>query len=324
MFVQHKRQMSAAMALLMILSVASFGLATPNQDKQDKKDKKAPEGTPVLWQEPTDIATRNLFLGPGGEAMKPDLSKLTFIKQKQGGYSTKYVVRDAAGREWVAKVGKEAQSDTVANRLLWAVGYFTEIAYLAPQATIPGKGTIQNVRFEARPQGVKRVGDWRWNDNPFRNTPEFRGLKVMMAFINNWDIKDSNNEILQVRNESTGANELRYIISDLGGSFGKTGGFFSRSRNKPEDFVEAKFIEAVKGNIVDFNYGGKMQSIFENITVDDARWLGNLLSRLSDQQIEDAFRAANYSPEEIRLLSGAVRARINALKGLSSSAAAGR
>ena len=321
MFLQHKRHISAAMALLMMLSVASFGLATPNQDK---KDKKAPEGTPVLWQEPADIATRNLFLGPGGEAMKPDLSKLTFIKQKQGGYSTKYVVRDGAGREWVAKIGKEAQSDTVANRLLWAVGYFTEIAYLVPQATIPGKGTIKNVRFEARPQGIKRVGDWRWNDNPFRNTPEFRGLKVMMAFINNWDIKDSNNEILQVRNESTGANELRYIISDLGGSFGKTGGFFSRTRNKPEDFVEAKFIEAVKGNIVDFNYGGKMQSIFENITVDDARWLGNLLSRLSDQQIEDAFRAANHTPEEIRLLSGAVRARINALTQLSSSTATGR
>ena len=320
MSLQYAMRKSAAMALVVILSLASFGAA----QNDDKKNKKAPEGTPVLWQEPTDVATRNLLLGPGGEAMKPDLSKLTYVKQKQGGYSTKYVVRDGAGREWVAKIGKEAQPDTVANRLLWAAGYFTEIAYLVPQATIPGKGTLQNVRFEARPQEVKRVGDWRWNDNPFRNTPEFRGLKVMMAFINNWDIKDSNNEILLVKNESTGANELRYIISDLGGSFGKTGGFFSRSRNKAEDFVEARFIETVKGNIVDFNYGGKMKGIFENITVEDGKWLGNLLSKLSDHQIEDAFRAANYTPEEIRLLSGAVRARINALTGLSSSSAAGR
>ena len=78
-----------------------------------------------------------------------------------------------------------------------------------------------------------------------------------MALINNWDLKDSNNKILAVRNETTGENELRYIISDLGGSFGKTGGFFSRTRNKPSDFVKARFIESVKGNRIDFNYGGK-------------------------------------------------------------------
>ena len=55
----------------------------------------------------------------------------------------------------------------------------------------------------------------------------------MMILINNWDIKDSNNEILAASNENTGQAELRYIISDLGGSFGKTGGFITRrSRNK--------------------------------------------------------------------------------------------
>ena len=41
-----------------------------------------PTGTPVFWQEPTDIASRNLLLGAGGEAMKPDVSRLTFIEQK--------------------------------------------------------------------------------------------------------------------------------------------------------------------------------------------------------------------------------------------------
>jgi hypothetical protein len=49
------------------------------------------------------------------------------------------------------------------------------------------------------------------------------------------------------------------------------------------------------------------------IPVSDARWLGEILSRLSDRQIEDAFRAANYTPEVVRLLTSAVRARINEL-----------
>ncbi len=230
-------------------------------------------------------------------------------------------MKDASGNEWVAKLGKEAQPDTAANRLLWAVGYETEIAYLIPRLTIEGQGTFENLRLEARPKSIDRIGDWKWENNPFTGKPEFQGLKVMMVLINNWDIKDSNNEILAARNEATGQNELRYIISDLGGSFGKTGGFFSRSRNKASDFVKATFIEDVKGNMIDFNYGGKNQKLFTNISVADAKWIGRYLARLSDQQIRDAFRATNYSSQEVEALSSAMRRRIDALNNVSPAVA---
>jgi len=109
-----------------------------------------------------------------------------------------------------------------------------------------------------------------------------------MLLLSNWDIKDSNNEIIQVR----GTQKLRYIISDLGATFGKTGSLpvlwrFTRSRNKPEDYEKARFIEGVKGNIVNFRYGGKKREIFDDITVDQARWIGGWLSRLSREQITD-------------------------------------
>jgi len=58
-----------------------------------------------------------------------------------------------------------------------------------------------------------------------------------------------------------------------------------------------------------------------NISVADARWIGGLLARLSDRQIQDAFRAANYNAEEVRILSGAVRKRINELVNLRPGAA---
>jgi hypothetical protein len=284
-----------------------------DKDKGDKAAKKELTGTPVLWREPTDIETRNLLLGAGGEEMKPDLSRLTFVEEKKGGYSKKYLVRDAKGNEWVAKLSKESQPDTAANRLLWALGYETEIAYLVPKATIEGKGEFENVRLEARPANVKRAGNWMWEDNPFKDTPQFRGLKILMVMINNWDMKDDNNEILAIRGDATGEGELRYIISDLGGTFGKTGGFFARSRNEPKDFVKADFIKKVNGEVIDFNYGGKNQKLFENITVADAQWLSNLFKRLSDEQIKDAFRAANYSAEEVEMLTSALKLRINAL-----------
>jgi hypothetical protein len=300
----------------MILMLAlPFALASQD-NKKSKDEKKELTGKPVMWKDPTDLESRNLILGAGGEEMKPDVSTLTFIEQKTGGFSTKYRVKDAKGNEWIAKVGKEAQTDTAANRLLWALGYETEIAYLIPHAKIEGKGEFDNVRLEARPASVKRAGNWMWENNPFMNAPEFKGLKILMVMLNNWDMKDDNNEILAPRGDTSGQAELRYIISDLGATFGKTGGFLSRSRNKPSDYVKAEFIKKVNGETIDFSYSGKNQKLFEGLTVADARWLSNLLKRLSDDQIKDAFRSANYSTEEIDLLAGEFKQRIAALAKL--------
>jgi hypothetical protein len=306
--------------LIVLMLVLSFPVAAQDEKKKDDKDKSVKKeltGKPVMWREPTDLENRNLLLGAGGEEMKPEISRLTFIEQKTGGFSTKYRVKDAKGNEWIAKIGKEAQTDTAANRLLWALGYETEIAYLVPHAKIEGKGEFDNVRLEARPASVKRAGNWMWENNPFMNAPEFRGLKILMVMLNNWDMKDDNNEILAPKGDTSAEAELRYIISDLGATFGKTGGFLSRSRNKPSDYVKAEFIKKVNGDVIDFSYSGKNQKLFEGITVADARWLSNLLKRLSDDQIKDAFRAANYSAEEVDLLAGEFRERINALAKLS-------
>ena len=309
---KNKTKMWLLWSMLIVLAfpAAAISQSDKNKDK-DKKEKKTYTGKPVLWNDPTDIQARNLLLGAGGDSMKPDLNRVTFIEQKTGGWSTKYRVKDGAGNEWIAKLGKEAQTDTAANRILWALGYETEIAYLVPHLKIEGKGDFDNVRLEARPADVKRVGPWSWENNPFKDTLEFRGLKILMVMINNWDMKDDNNQILTTRKESDAP--LRYIISDLGGSFGKTGGVISRSRNKPSDYVKATFIEKVNGDVIDFNYGGKNKKLFEGLTVSDARWLSNLLGRLSDDQLKDAFRAANYSQEEVDQLSTAFRERANAL-----------
>jgi hypothetical protein len=306
-------------AILSLILLSTAVLPAQAQKDKSKKPKIVYNGAPVLWRAPEDIATRNLLLGAGGDAMKPNLTRVTFLEDRPGGYSKKYRVRDASGNEWIAKLGKEAQPDTAANRLIWAIGYEPEIAYLVPKLTIEGKGTFENVRLEARPKAVDRTGNWMWAENPFIGKPELQGLKVFMALINNWDLKDDNNEILVSRGDAS--SERRFIISDLGGSFGKTGGFFSRTRNEPNDYVKAEFIKAVNGNRVDFSYSGKNQKLFDNVTVEDAKWLAGWLGRLSDEQIKDAFRAANYTPTEVDQLAGAVRARVNALANLSPGVA---
>jgi hypothetical protein len=304
------RNMIRPFATLAALLVLSFPSYSQEQAKLDKQ-KVVLTGTPELWRNPGDIATRDLLLGPGGEEMKPDLRKLTFIKDETGGYSTKYRVRDASGRVWVAKVGKEAQSEAAAVRLLWAIGYATEI--------IEGKGTFENVRLEARPEHIERLDEWKWTDNPFSGTKELRGLIIMMALLNNWDIKDANNKVLLVSDPQGGRKNLRYIVSDLGATFGRVKvdapviWRIKRNRNDPADYAEDPFLEDVTDGRVFIFYKGKSQRLFDDLRVEEAAWLGGLLARLSDAQIGDAFRAANYSPAEVRLLTRAVRSRINEL-----------
>jgi hypothetical protein len=304
--------------VLLLVALSLVGLEVSVAGYKDKKQ--TPKGTPILWKEPTDIATRDLYVGPGGGAMRPDLRRLTFLKEETGGHSKKFRIRDGSGREWVAKIGNEAQSETAAVRLLWGIGYLTEVNYLAPRVTIPGKGTFTNVRFEARPDNWKRTEEWKWGKNPFVGTPEFQGLKIMMALLNNWDLKDSNNQIIYVKD----TNESRYIISDLGATFGHASTTplfwrFTRSRNNPVKYSQAEFLEKVKGNRVELHYGGKNRGLFNNITVQDATWLADLLGQLNDRQIRDAFRAANYTPDQIDLLTRSVRNRSNELRSLQPS-----
>ena len=315
------------MLLTAILAAALAGAPAAAQDKKAQKAEKAraeaaaaARAVPVLWRAPDDIASRDLLAGPGGEAMRPDLRRFTFLKEEKGGYSTKYRVKDARGREWVAKVGKEAQSETAAVRLLWAVGYSTEVNYLVPRLTINGMGTFENVRLEARPESVERLDEWKWSENPFVGTKELQGLIISMALFNNWDIKDSNNKLLLVR--SGGRGELHYIVSDLGATFGRVHvnvpGLWriSRSRNDPEDYSRDPFLEDVKGRNVFLFYKGKRQDLFDSLHVNEARWIGGLFSKLSRRQVEDAFRAANYTPGEVGLLSAAFRQRVAELAGV--------
>jgi hypothetical protein len=303
--------------VLLLIVLSSFSDAAISSAKTKDK-KQSPGGNPVLWRKPADISSRDLYLGPGGEAMQPDLRQITFLKEEKGGYSKKYRVKDASGREWVVKIGKEAQSETSAVRLLWGVGYLTEVNYLVPRVTIPGKGTFSNVRFEARPDDWKRLDEWKWKKNPFVGTPELQGLKIMMALLNNWDLKDSNNQIINIKN---GPKEDYYIISDLGATFGHASTTplfwrFTRSRNNPKNYAKSKFLEKVKDNRVVLHYGGKNRGLLKNISVQDANWMAGLLAQLTDAQIRDAFRAANYTPSQINQLAQTVRNRTNELLSL--------
>jgi len=148
----------------------------------------------------------------------------------------------------------------------------------------------------------------------------------MMALLNNWDLKDSNNKILVGHDRKIAGNELRYFVADLGGSFGKVSHLprflqFKPDRNNPKAYVRSHLVNGVKDDRVDLHFKLKKGHLYKNISVADAQWITGWLSRLSNRQIGDAFRAANYSPDEVRMLTQGVRQRIKELQGLENGLA---
>ena len=292
-------------SLLLLAVIASVGFAYA----QDKKTEATVVGTPVVWEQ-VDISKRDLYWGPGGEAGFPVLKDAKFIGRNVGGNNLKYEIEDGAKHRWIVKVADESQPEVAATRLLWAIGYPTEVDYIIPKIDIANVGRYSNVRFEQRGD-TKRGERWSWMDNPFKDSRELRGLKIMMALINNWDLKDENTITLSKDGK------LYYVVSDLGSSFGKLAdkpmSRSGRSVNDPDDYSKAAFIKGVDNGVLVLDYRGINQNVIQGIKVEDGRWLADLLMQLSDKQISDAFRAANYKPEEIAIYTQAVKARIAAL-----------
>ena len=208
-----KRQLYAR-GLVVALAVSISGCA--NRAPQQKASSSAvstsaPASPPVrpggLRQDQSNIGSLNLFYGPGGKEHQP-AGKFTFVKEDKEGTSPKFEVVDEQGVRWKAKLGEETKSETAATRLVWAAGYFTDEDYYLSELRVEKMpklhrggqfvskgGVVHGVRLERKVKGQKKAGNWSWFKNPFEGTKELNGLKVMMALMNNWDLKEVNNAI---------------------------------------------------------------------------------------------------------------------------------
>jgi hypothetical protein len=294
-----------------------------------------------LWEAPTNIRSRNLYYGPGGAHDQPG-KRFTFVKEDLDGTNPKLDVRDENGVKWKIKLGSEVHAETAASRLVWALGYHADEDYFIEalhvthlprqlhrgQNLIADDGTIRNARLKRQIRG-KRIGYWTWRNAQFAGTREFNGLRVLMAVINNWDLKDSNNAIYDQNGQRI------YQINDLGSSFGTTGALLVKSKAKGNlrAFRHSKFITRATPEGVSFATPGlpsvpylfapwdfilraRLRWIGRDVSRADAKWVGELFGQLSANQIQDAFRAAGYSQSEVDGFTEVVRKRIEELNTL--------
>ena len=303
----------------------------------------------TLWRDSSDTPSLNLIYGSGGEDHQPR-PPFTFVEEDPEGSNPKFDIRDQDGVKWKVKLGAEVRPEVAASRLVWAAGYFTNDDYFLKDLPVQGlpshlhrgqsqigpDGAFHNVRLKRSIKDQKKIGSWQWGSNPFLDTREFNGLRVMMALLNNWDLKDINNTRYEnKRLDDSGAIEQIYVVSDLGASFGTTGIKVpvDGAKGNLEAYKRSKFITNRAPDYIDFGTPGTpalietfklpmflhridLRWIGRHVPRADAKWIGQVLGQLSEDQIRDAFRAAGYADSEVNEFAGVVQSRIAELNAL--------
>jgi hypothetical protein len=88
-------------------------------------------------------------------------------------------------------------------------------------------------------------------------------------------------------------------------------GFGQGSRNDIDGFESQRLIRNIEGDRVEFDYRGIHGSLVKTLTRRDVVWTCELMSRLSDTQWQDAFRAAGYPDDQTRRYVAKIKAKIN-------------
>ena len=329
-----------------MLGIGLLAVTALSRDKSPEVErvKTTREVMNVMWKEPADIASRDLFYGTGGKQHQPH-GRLTFVKEERGGTSPKFTVRDEAGVKWMVKLGPEAGPETAATRIVWAAGYTTDEDYFVKRLRadempanlhrgrqfMEADGSFPRVRLEREYDKNWKLENWKWRRNPFEGSRELNALRVLMAVLNNWDLKDVNNLVREVDDAQGGATRV-YYVADLGSSFGGAGIVLSMAKStaNADPYRSSRFIRKATPEYVDFEVPKRPPALFlmnpielvrylherwvgTHIPRADARWTGTLLARLSDAQIREAFTAAGYPAAEANEFTRVLRDRIEQL-----------
>jgi len=314
---------------LLAVGLAVVSAAACAKAKRPALQPSAPVPGAFIWEEPTDLASRDLFYGPWGPEHAPEpADTFTLVEYKHSGVNLGMTVKDGQDREWSVKLpypgdlDSEAPVEVTVSRLLSAIGYPQPPVYYLPAFRLKddlGTRTMAGGRFRLRADTLTDEGPWRWEENPFIGTRPYQGLLVILMMLNSTDMKNSNNTLYQHRTGDLV--EQWYTVRDIGSALGDTA-FLAPRKNDVEAFERGPFIAGVSNGHVDFAYKGVYRKyVDDRISPADVEWATDLLGRLSEQQWNDAFRAGGYPPAEASRFIKRLRDKVEEGRGLTRTAA---
>ncbi|HLK60495.1 MAG TPA: hypothetical protein VKU00_28295 [Chthonomonadaceae bacterium] len=157
------------------------------------------------------------------------------------------------------------------------------------------------------------IGFWDYNNLNHDGLREVRAMAVLDAWMDNWDVRWSNNRLYLVE-EKKGSYRLKHVVTDLGALFGNSSGLIrfvhgklksSLYQNVPNDYEWTFTHPQAPGKmtvpICNYMPVSKIEPFYE-LNLDDARWIARRMAQLSEDQIKTALIAAGYEAPVARLL----------------------
>ncbi|MBI3278651.1 MAG: hypothetical protein HYZ57_02285 [Acidobacteria bacterium] len=281
-----------------------------------------------LWRDPGQIEGLDLAAGPGGLENAPH-PPFAFIEEEKRGRWPKVVVVDSRRKKWMVKFGEEAKAETFASRLAWAAGYPVRPSYFVAEGQITAASSLKRAASHIDTAG--RFHDARFqlfDTEEMRQIPgesfdlrskqmdrrELNGLRLVLLIVANWDLKRSNTGALEIDGK-------RYaVVTDWGASLGDPAGSVRSARKWNCEAYKARtesLLEGVDNGYLSFNYqqyaSRHLNEISEGIRVEDARWILNRLSKLSDAQLLAGLQASGATVPEGQCFTAAIRRRLQLL-----------
>jgi len=162
---------------------------------------------------------------------------------------------------------------------------------------------MDEANVQSRDAGGHNIGPWSWDRLGHSEKREWRGVALLFAWTNCFDVRWDNNRL---KRDGAG---IRHVISDLGNGLGRADNFKVDAQGLVNDFpwtfTEAPVVdrhgrERSSFRIVSYQPGFGNHA-FADMTVDDARWMARLIAQLTESQIQQALIAAGFTSAEVRL-----------------------
>ena len=269
-----------------------------------------PPSSDELWIDPVDLERRDLFRGPSAGPPPPATDgQFAFVAKDTSGRSPGYDVRDGngTGLERQARPRGAGRSRRVATPLGHRLPSTADL--LPPCLDADGPGGRAQGRWpipsrDRRMESRRRLGLDRLSTHPIAVQRRTARRPDDAQQLGSQDVEqqsDRTDRQQPARRASTSraiSARRSAPTSKRSGCAGPTCASSQGSKNDLPGFEESGFIDGVEDGYVKFSYSGPNKPIVSAIQPSHVVWTATLLSRLSDEQWHDAFRAGGYSRED--------------------------
>ena len=316
------------LVLLVVGPPTSLPLPEAWQEKQEKQEKQGNKSADLnalvarskVWL-PTNTSSKDLWRGPQGENSFEPGATVTceYFDKKMSGASPKFACRLPDGDELKVKYGGEngeVYGEVVASRLFWALGFGADHMYsvkvichgcpekVAGVINDKGDHILNPAAVERKLPGKELVDQWKWEvldqvdeKSGGATKAERDALKLLAVLIQHSDSKPDQQRIIcidQAETDAAGCKQPLMMINDLGITFGRANRFNQQplgSMNLADWSAEPvwKDTAGCVGNLSGSFTGTLKEPV---ISEEGRKFLSDLLTQLSDQQLRDMFAAA--------------------------------